>query len=583
MVTATSAVEGKVVAVSVALPQIQKIGDREVLTSIVREASAGPLRFSDSGLEGNRPAVHLEHVLAFTASHYRYWQERLGVPADSWPWAFWGENLTLTGLDENHLAVGDRVRIGAALLEITSPRTPCFKLSWRLGQPDSFLKELIRTGWCGIYLRVIEPADIHVGDPVVVERARRTTASVGDVARMISELEVEQLPAAREVLMLPELGTSARMLLGNKVNHFEDQLRCAPNRWKGWRSFRIEELREVASSVKSVRLVPVDGGPVAAFKAGQHLNLRLPGKITRSWSLSDFEATPTSYRLTVKRGSGPGSAWIHNQAATGEVVEVRAPVGSFTLDRANFKRIVLISGGVGVTPVLSMLKAHVDRGPRAPALVWLHSTINGSTHIHASEVDAALATNPLFARQVHYTQPDPGDDPARYDRTGFITRADLERILQTPFRASHHQNAVIHLPGIHSQFYVCGPPAFMAMVHEALLSLGVTEDNIFSETFGPASAGERRVARTETAIVTFARSGKTVVWDPAEDMTLLELAEEAGLELETSCRSGVCGTCDTRLLSGNVCYFPAPLDAPALGRCLPCCARPADAEIVLDV
>ena len=304
--------KGRVVALGTAIPREHIINGRPVITSIVREPLEGALRFSKNGPENNKPAVHTEQVLAFSAEHYDFWAKYLGIDRAAWPWVFWGENITLTGIDENRLMIGDRIRIGEVLFETSAPRVPCFKLAWRLGQPDAFLNEITRTGLVGHYLRVLEPGSVSVGDRVVVEPAGKTGISVGDVARLILDLQPEALPVARRAVALPELGGLARMLLGQKLNHLEDVVRCRPNRWEGWRRFRIVEIKREAEDVRSLRLKPTDGA-LAAYRAGQNVAVRLPGQTPeiRVWSLSEFVDRPETYRLTVKRGSGEGSRWVH--------------------------------------------------------------------------------------------------------------------------------------------------------------------------------------------------------------------------------------------------------------------------------
>lgn len=580
-----------VLALSTALPREQMIHGRPVLTSIVRDHSCGPINFGERGPENNRTAVHAEQVLAFSARNYEYWAKRLRVERASWPWAYWGENITVCELDEHALMVGDRVRMGPVLFQVTAPRTPCFKLAWRLGQPDSFLKDLVNTGLVGVYLKVIEPGSLKAGDKVSIEPGLGKV-SVATVARLIGALKEDELDLALKVLKLSELGGTARLLLGHRVNDLQDALRCRTNRWQGWRTFKISKITDETPEVRSIVLKPVDNKPLAAYRAGQHINARLTAAVgnrrsksstgpIRSWSLSRFDAHPVDYRLTIKHGTGDGSRWIHEAAKVGDKIELRAPAGHFVLNRGSFFRPVLVSVGVGVTPMLSMLKAHGERGTEAPALHWLHSTRNSMTHVLRNEVEQLLAVNPRFVRQIHYTQPNANDDPNAFDEVGRITADTILKILKTPFTAG--PRGEVGVPGEYSEFYVCGPDDFITMVRETLNGAGLPHTQVLSESFATPERKTESGKGRQSARIRFARSGVDAVWEPIDDLTLLELAEEVGLTPDFACRRGTCGTCTVKLLKGAVAYDPPLQNAPAPGECLTCCARPTSAEVVLDV
>lgn len=573
---------GVVRALSTALPKEQIIHGKPVYTSIVRDPVDGPVFFGERGPENNRTAVHTEQVLAFSSEHYEYWTRELGVPRSAWPWAFWGENITLDGLDETSLCIGDIVRVGDVIFEVTAPRTPCFKLSWRLGQDQAFLKRLVASGLVGIYLRVKTPGYLKTGDAVSVKPAGKTSITVAQVARMIGDLRLDDLPRARETVRVRELGDMARMLLGHRINSLEDATRCQAHRWQGWRPFRIDKLTREGREATSVLLVPEDGQSIAPYRAGQHLAVKLPGPspLVRTWSISDFAPYPDRYRITVKRGEGPGSRWIADEARVGDVIDLRAPGGRFVLDRSSFFRVVLISAGVGITPMLSMLRAHALRGMEAPAVHWLHSATDSTVALHAREIDETLGQNALFKRQVHFTRPSEADAASSYDRTGRITPADLAEILRSPFPAG---GGAVTVPGEYSHFYVCGPESFNKMVIDTLVDLGLDRSLIFAEQFGRASTGRSRQSRTERASIRFEQSGLTLEWDPEEDLTLLELAESAGIDAPFSCRTGNCGTCEVALITGRVEYDPQPTMPTEPSRCLTCCARPSSSCVAVDL
>jgi ferredoxin-NADP reductase len=251
------------------------------------------------------------------------------------------------------------------------------------------------------------------------------------------------------------------------------------------------------------------------------------------------------------------------------------------LDRSGFTRVVLISAGVGATPLLAMLKAHAERGAAAPPLLWLHVARNIASEIHRTEVDEILASNAGFRRLVFHT--DPGkrerqghdyDQPGRPDRATFTSLTTEEYTLSPMGRC-------FTLQGVHSDFYICGPDTFQAAVREALRGAGVAAASLRSERFAPARTAQGQPA-IANATVSLARSGRTLTWGETPDQTLLELMEAHGLRPEHGCRMGTCGSCETGLLAGSVCYDNDPAYQPAAGRILPCCSRPASAMLRLD-
>ncbi|WP_341534214.1 iron-sulfur cluster-binding domain-containing protein [Sphingosinicella soli] len=289
----------------------------------------------------------------------------------------------------------------------------------------------------------------------------------------------------------------------------------------------------------------------------------------RSWTLSDHDDAPDHYRLTVKRlAGGTGSARLHEIGARGGTVWLRPPSGRFTLKRDGFMRVVLISAGIGVTPMLAMLKAHRARRDSPPPLVWIHQARSGETHVFAAAAkDAALA-------HVFYSAPRESDAGHEAGRLG----AERLREILAPAYTTSPFGREIELPGIYSDVYVCGPAPFEAMVRDALTAMGVPPGQIRSESFVPAAQPEPVIAQ---ARVDF--GGVIAQWTESANPSLLELAETAGLAPGFGCRSGSCGACESTLVSGSVEHSPSPAIPLAAGRILLCCARPAsDVVIALD-
>ncbi len=575
-----------VIAVSVAQPRMCNIGGRDVFTSIVRSPADHPVRFGADGPDGNATAVHTEAVLAFPAEHYDYWTAAYGVPREAWDWCHWGENLTLTGVDENTLRVGDVLDVGEeARFQVTSPRIPCFKLAWRIGQPDSCLGPMTRTGLIGFYLSVLRPGVVGAGDRVAANSPDPEAITVGDLSRLLAGEDASSPEKLRRTLENPALGAQARGMIRKRLTTIEDAKRQIAGRWAGWRAFEIAEAADEGTDIRAFRLAPVDGGPAAAFRAGQHLTVRLSedeadgGAEIRTWSLSDYHDGPKDYRLTIRRTeSGRGSGWMH-AAVPGRRVLARPPAGRFVLDRSGFMRVILISAGVGVTPLLAMLKAHAERGGEAPPLLWIHAARSGGAHAHAAEADALIRKGG-FERHVFYSDPRPPDClGASHDETGRLTAERLQALVAPSYTLAPFGRS-IELEGVHSDVYVCGPAAFEAMVRDALSGIGLPDGLIRSESFAPVT-GERPGASLERAEVTFTASGTAAEWRADGGLTLLQLAESAGLSPAYACRQGVCGACEVDLLAGSTTYDPRPSVIAAPGRVLACCARPASAAVSL--
>lgn len=573
-----------VTATSKSVPQLIEIGGRPTLTSIVREPQPGPLRFDLGGPEGNRTAVHTEEVLATTRETYTYWSKQLDIRRDRWPDCFWGENLTLSGLDEPTLAIGDRLEIGrATVFEVTSPRIPCFKLAWRLGQPENFLRALVKSGRTGFYLRVIAPGQVTAGDEVTLIRCGRSAPTVAEISLLLHEEGVDP-ERLRMALATPALGRQAATMLRNRIIQLTEGTRSRRGRWSGWRRFTVSGITQESATTRSFFLKSADGAELAQSRPGQFLAVRLPlaaGRpLVRTWSLSDYAEAASDYRITVRRQSGGrGSTYLHDNVKIGDVVEARSPTGGFVLDRSTICRITLISAGIGVTPLVAMLKAHALRND-PPPLLWIHSTRNRRAHVLHSEVEAILRAHPRFSSHIRYTAPGPEDVAGiHFDEVGRLTPERLIDIVGENYSCSPFGRE-IELPSKAGLFYVCGPPAFEAAVRKALVEFGVEPSAIQSESFGRSISIEHLVASCR---VTFRRSGKAAIWNSETDMSLLELAEQTGIGPPSSCRAGYCHTCETGLLSGAVSYAMEPALPPTEGRVLICCARPASEALELDL
>ncbi|NIF42263.1 2Fe-2S iron-sulfur cluster binding domain-containing protein [Burkholderia sp. Tr-862] len=339
-----------------------------------------------------------------------------------------------------------------------------------------------------------------------------------------------------------------------------------------WRPLRIAKIVDEARAIRSFHFEPADGGALPAHEAGQHLTLRIAlpdneAPTIRSYTLSDAPGAP-HYRITVKR-EGRVSAWLHDHAHAGMTLDAQMPRGRFTFDVASPRPAVLVSAGIGITPMFAMLRRALADDTPSRRVVFVHGARDTADRPFAAELTRIADADARVA--LHWFDSRPQRDGAA--RPGRIDVAQLKRIL----------------PFDDYDFYLCGPSAFMRDLYDGLRALNVPDERIRFEAFGPSSvvrsatraAGAPSVASVP---VVFRRSARDAAWTPA-DGTLLEFAEGQGVAVPSECRSGSCGTCATRVLSGAVDYVQSH-DAPVEPGCaLLCVAQPAEGAaepLVLD-
>jgi ferredoxin-NADP reductase/MOSC domain-containing protein YiiM len=511
-------------------------------------------------------------VFVYQLESYGYWGAKLG--RDDFVYGQFGENFTVEGLSDEEVCVGDRYRIGAAVFEVTQPRVTCFKVGLRLEEP-SMPALLYSHGRPGFYLRVLEEGEVGAGDGIERIALGPQRMSVREVSALLY-LPGHTPSGLRRALSIPALSEGWRgsfeALLeqhekGAQGNHGLTKP-STPPAWTGLRPFRIAAAARESSSVRSFVLEPVDGEPLPDFLPGQFLALKLepsdaPGALLRSYSLA-APADERRYRIGVKREpEGAGSAFLHERTAVGDVLSVGAPRGDFTLDLEGTGPVVLLSAGVGVTPVLAMLGALARVGSRR-AVWWLHGARSGAEHAFAAAAREHLSRLPDACAHVRYSRPR-GEDRqgVDFDEAG---RIDLETVLELGVPREAH-------------FYMCGPPAFLRELSAGLLSWGVGPERLHREVFGPEPRDDAPDPHPppgppgQGPDVAFSRSGLTIAWDERYG-NLLELAEACDVPADWSCRTGVCHRCESGLVDGAVAYEPEPLDDPAPGQVLLCSARP---------
>ena len=583
----------RLLSVNVGLPREVQWNGKTVRTAVWKFPVKGRRMARKLNIDGDAQADLAGHggeqraVFVYQMDSYRYWERVLG--RSDFSFGQFGENFTVEGLPDREVCIGDRYRIGDAVFEVTQPRVTCYRVGIRMNEPrmPALLVEHRRPGF---YFRVLQEGEVGVGDDIVkvTDGPERSTVAEIDALLYLPGHSREQLERA---LRIPALSqgwqtsfqtmlkqeTSAQTMQGNPGLAKEEQ---APA-WPGFREMRIEHIRKESERVTSFLLVPIDGQPLPVFGAGQFIVLRLhvdPDKapVLRSYSLSDLPGAD-HFRISVKSESnGIGSSFLCNRAREGDVLDVSAPRGSFTL-RPGENPVVLLSAGVGATPVMSMLQAlATERSQRQ--VWWIYGARDRANHPFAEESRLLLKQLSRGRSYIVYSRPAAIDEPEMdFDASGHIDAALLERI------------------GVsrNSDFYLCGPSSFLQNMRDGLGNWGVLDDDVHAEVFGALEGITPGMARVDHTphlpqgppgsgpSVSFARSGITAEWGP-KYQSLLELAEACDVPVRWSCRTGVCHTCMTGLIGGSISYNPEPLEIPAPGNVLVCCSHP-DANVILDL
>ncbi len=583
----------RLLSVNVGLPRDVIWNGKTVRTSVWKSPVTGRRIVRKLDIDGDAQADLAGHggehraVFVYQMDSYRYWQSFLG--RNDFTFGQFGENFTVEGLPDSEVCIGDRYRIGDAEFEVTQPRVTCYRVGIRLNEPR-MPALLVQHHRPGFYFRVLKEGEVGAGDDIAKIADGPGKMSVADVDALLY-LPGHSSDQLQRALQIPALSKgwqssfqamlqqdlSSKTTVGNPGLASEVQ---APA-WLGFRQMRVAKIHKESASVTSFILTPFDGRPLTLCQAGQFIVVRLlvdSGKppVLRSYSLSDLSAAD-HFRISVKSElNGIASSFLCNRAREGDVLEVSAPRGSFTL-RPSQSPVVLLSVGVGATPVMSMLHSlAAEKSQRE--IWWIYGARNRVDHPFAEESRSLLKLLLRGRGYIVYSRPAAIDQVGvDFDAAGHIDPSLLERIGVSPG----------------SDFYLCGPTSFLQSMRNGLRDWGVLAENVHSEIFGSLEAvtpGMAQVVHTphppqgppgSGPPVSFARSGITVAWD-SKFTSLLELAEACDVPVRWSCRTGVCHTCMTGLIEGSVTYNPEPLEKPAPGNVLVCCSQPS-ASVTLDL
>ncbi len=585
----------RLLSVNVGLPRDIAWKGRTVHTGIWKDPVPGRCRVGRLHLDGDGQGDLAGHggeqraVFVYQIESYRYWQEQL--KRSDFAYGQFSENFTVEGLPDDAVCIGDRYRIGSALFEVTQPRVTCYRVAIRMNEPR-MPALLTSSGRPGFYFRILGEGEVGAGDEIVkVGEAteRMTVAEINALLYSPNHSRDRLEHALRIEALSPGWRSSFEALLQKETtgaragNAGLAPAAAAHPAAPGFRPLTVTAIDQESADVLSLTMRRRDGQPLPAALPGQYVVLRLRSTaggrpIFRSYSLSGALSTER-YRISVKvEPNGAAGTYLRAHVRVGDALEVSAPRGSFVLQSAE-RPVVLLSAGIGATPVLAMLHA-LAAAHSTRQVLWLHGARDRQHHPFAAETRGLIRTLAHGRGYVCYSRPSAkdslGDD---FDASGHLSRSLFDEV---------------GLPR-EADVYLCGPGRFMTEMKEALAGVGVAPERIHVELFNGSESLTPGIvgAATRAAhvpkddadtgpLVSFARSGIAAHFRPSAYQSILELAEACDVPVRWSCRTGVCHNCESGLVSGDVVYGPEPLEKPAAGNVLVCCSRPTR-DVVIDL
>lgn len=579
---------GKLLSVNVGLPKEVEWQGGWVRTAIWKRPVPHRIMARRLNLDGDGQADLNGHggeqraIMVYQIQAYRYWERQLG--RSDFEYGQFGENFTVDGLADDEVCIGDRYRIGGAIFEVTQPRVTCYRLGIRMNYPQ-MPALMVSHRKPGFYFRVIEEGEVGAGDEILKILDGPGGISVAEIDGL---LYLPQHDPSRIAIAacIPALspgwkGSMEELLKASARNVKSGNAGLTPSissppAWNGFRSLRVASIHRETGDVTSLILAADDGTFLPAALPGQYLVLRLTldensSPILRNYSISGPSDSGT-YRISIKRGKGPGSRFLVDAIRVGNQIESTAPRGNFVL-KPGVRPIVLLSAGIGITPLLAMLHAIASDSELRRQVWWIHASRNGREHAFSEEANNLLKMIRGSHSVIAYSKPGPEDRLGLdFDVKGHLDLRSLQQI-GVPRDA---------------EFYLCGPNRFLDDMRRDLTSLGVLPELVHQEIFGSVtSTPQSRTPHRPVGVqgsgpaVSFARSGLVVHWD-SRFKSILELAEACDISVRWSCRTGVCHICECGILGGKLHYLPKPLDWPAEGNVLICCSTP-ESPVELDL
>jgi len=586
---------GRLISVNVGLPRDIQWKGRTVHTGIWKDPVRGRCRVRRLNVDGDGQGDLAGHggeqraVFVYQVESYRYWQEQL--KRTDFVRGQFGENFTIEGLPDDAVCIGDRYQIGSALFEVTQPRVTCYRVGIRMNEPR-MPALLTSSGRPGFYFRVLQEGEVGAGDEIMKVGEADEGMTVAEINALLYSANHprDQLERALRIEALArgwrgslEALLQSQMTDAGSGNAGLALPPAAHPATPGFRPLAVVAINHESADVLSLTMQSPDGQTLPTALPGQYLVVRLQRTagsppLFRSYSLSGPLSTER-YRISVKiEPNGAAGTYVREHVRVGDALHVSSPRGSFVLQSGE-RPVVLLSAGIGATPVLAMLHA-LAAAHSAQQVLWLHAARDREHHPFAAEVRRLMLELTHGRSYVCYSRPGSRDKMGEdFDAAGHLSRSALEQAGFPP----------------EADVYLCGPTRFMADMKEVLAALGVAPERIHVEIFnGSESITPGVVGATTRAphlpkddantgpLVSFARSGIAAHWNPSAYQSILEFAEACDVPVRWSCRTGVCHTCESGLVSGAVVYGPEPLDKPADGNVLVCCSQPAS-DVVVDL
>jgi len=585
----------RLLSVNVGLPRDIRWKGRTVHTGIWKYPVHGRCRVGRLNLEGDGQGDLAGHggeqraVLVYQIESYRYWQEQL--KRTDFAHGQFGENFTIEGLPDDVVCIGDRYQIGSAVFEVTQPRVTCYRVGIRMNEPrmPAFLTS---SGRPGFYFRVLQEGEVGAGDEIVKVGESDEQMTVAEINALLYSPDHagDRLEAALQIKALsPGWRSSFEALLRSQMTTAASgnaglvPAAAAHPVAPGFRPLAVTAINNESADVISLTMQSADGQPLPTALPGQYVVSRFQPSVGspplfRSYSLSGPLSTDR-YRISVKiEPNGAAGTYLKEHVRVGDALDVSSPRGSFILQSGE-QPVVLLSAGIGATPVLAML--HALASARSTRQVfWLHAARDQQHHSFAAEVRRLMLELRHGRTYVCYSRPGSRDKIGEdFEATGNLSRSVFEEV------------------GIprEADVYLCGPTRFMADMKAALSTFGVAPERIHIEIFNGSEQMTPGVVGAATRIphvpeddanvgplVSFARSGIAAHWKASAYQSILELAEACDVPVRWSCRTGVCHSCESGLVSGAVVYRPEPLDKPADGNVLVCCSQPI-CDVAVDL